>query len=91
VPNNLDLIRTLVNFSLQQLIVATVNISPTIDASAFVDPVEESFRVFELKFLMKIFQNILQLATFFRQKDETLKMLYRRLLKLKDDTQASQT
>jgi endonuclease III-like uncharacterized protein len=29
----------------------------------------------------------MQLATFFRQKDETLKMLYKRLLKLKENTQ----
>jgi hypothetical protein len=37
-PNNLDLIPTLVNLSLQQLIVATANIPPTIDAPTFADP-----------------------------------------------------
>jgi hypothetical protein len=30
----------------------------------------------------------LHLGTFFRQKDETLKMFYKRLLKLKEDTQS---
>jgi DNA integrity scanning protein DisA with diadenylate cyclase activity len=30
----------------------------------------------------------MQLATFSRQKDETFKMLYRRLFKLKEDTQS---
>jgi len=35
---------------------------------------------------VKSFEIFLQLATFFQQKDETLKMLYRRLFKLKNDT-----
>jgi hypothetical protein len=48
----------------------------------------EFFRVFELEFSVKIFEKNLQLTTFSRQKDETLKMLYRRLLKLKEDTQS---
>jgi hypothetical protein len=47
----------------------------------------ELFQVFELEFPVKSFKKILQLATFSRQKDETLKMLYMRLLKLKEDTQ----
>ncbi len=47
----------------------------------------EFFQVLELEFLIKSFEKILQLATFFQQKDETLKMLYRKLLKLKEDTQ----
>jgi hypothetical protein len=46
----------------------------------------EFFRVLELEFLVKSCEKILQLATFSRQKDETLKMLYRRLLKLKENT-----
>jgi len=37
---------------------------------------------------MKNSEKILQLATFFRQKDENLKMLYKRLLKFKEDTQS---
>jgi hypothetical protein len=41
-----------------------------------------------MEFPFKSFEKILQLATFSRQKDETLKMLYRRLLKLKEDTQS---
>ncbi len=48
----------------------------------------EFFRVFELEFTIKNFEKILQLATFSRQKDETFKMLYMRLLKLKEDTQS---
>jgi hypothetical protein len=49
--------------------------------------VGEFFRILELKFQVKSFEKNLQLATFFQQKDETLKMLYMRLLKLKEDTQ----
>ncbi len=41
----------------------------------------------ELEFLIKSFEIFLQLATFSGQKDETLKMLYKKLLKLKEDTQ----
>jgi hypothetical protein len=87
VPNNLDPIPTSVNLSPQQLIIATANIPPTIDAAAFVDPVGEFFRVLELEFSVKSSEIFLQFTTFSRQKDETLKMLYRRLLKLKEDTQ----
>ncbi len=47
-----------------------------------------SLREFKVTFLVKSFEKILQFATFFRQKDETLKMLYKRLLKLKKDTQS---
>jgi hypothetical protein len=43
VPNNPNLVPTLVNFSLQQLIVATAKISPTNDATAFADLVGEFF------------------------------------------------
>jgi hypothetical protein len=84
-PNNLDLVPISINIYSQQLIVTTVNIPPTIDAPTFVDPMGEFFRMFELEFSIKNFEKILQLATFFRQKDETLKMLYRRFLKLKED------
>jgi len=42
-PNNPDLVPTLVNISPQQLIVATANIPPTTDAPAFVDLVAEFF------------------------------------------------
>jgi len=85
-PNNRNPVPTSVNLSPQQLIAATTNIPPTIDAPTFADPVGEFFRVLELKFPVKSFEKILQLATFSRQKDETLKMLYRRLFKLKEDT-----
>jgi hypothetical protein len=37
---------------------------------------------------MKSSEINLQLATFSQQKDETFKMLYRKLLKLKEDTQS---
>jgi hypothetical protein len=47
----------------------------------------EFFQVLELEFLVKSFEKNLQLTTFFRQKDEILKMLYRSLFKLKKDTQ----
>jgi hypothetical protein len=87
-PNNPDPVPTSINLSPQQLIVATTNIPPTIDAAAFANSVGEFFRVLELEFSVKSFEKILQLATFFRQKEETLKMLYRRLLKLKEDTQS---
>jgi hypothetical protein len=87
-PNNLDLVPTSVNLFPQQLIATTTNNPLTIDAPVFVDPVGEFFRVLELKFPVKSFEKILQLATFSRQKNETLKMLYRRFLKLKEDTQS---
>ncbi len=86
-PNNPNPILTSVNISPQQLIIATTNIPPTIDVPTFADPVGEFFQILELEFPVKSFEKILQLATFFWQKDETLKMLYRRLLKLKEDTQ----
>jgi hypothetical protein len=86
VLNNPDPVPTSINLSLQQLIVATANNPPTIDATTFADPVREFFRVLELEFLVKSFEKILQLATFSWQKDETLKMFYRKLHKLKDDT-----
>jgi hypothetical protein len=50
--------------------------------------VGEFFWVFELEFSVKSSEKKLQFATFSRQKDETLKMFYRRLLKLKEDTQS---
>jgi hypothetical protein len=87
VPNYPDLVPFSVNLSPQQLIVATANIPPTIDALAFADPVGEFFRILELEFPIKSSKKILQLATFSRQKDETLKMLHKRLFKLKEDTQ----
>ncbi len=63
-PNNLDPVPTLVNLSLQQLIIVAANIPPTIDAQAFADPVGEFFRVLELEFLAKSSEKILQLVTF---------------------------
>ncbi len=63
-PNNPDLVPTLVNISLQQLIVATVNILPTIDALAFANAMGEFFRVLELEFSVKNFEKILQLTIF---------------------------
>ncbi len=61
-PNNPYLVPTSVNLSPQQLIVVITKISPTIDAAAFVDPVGEFFRVFELEFrsrVLKKFSNLL--------------------------------
>jgi len=88
VPNNLDPIPTSVNLSPQQLIVGTANIPRTNDAPAFVDPVGEFFRILKPEFPVKSSKKFLQLATFSRQKDETFKMFYKRLLKLKEDTQS---
>jgi hypothetical protein len=50
--------------------------------------VREFFRVIELEFLIKNSEINLLLATLSRQKDETLKMLCKRFLKLKEDTQS---
>jgi len=49
----------------------------------------EFFWVLELEFPVKNSKKNLQFTTFSRQKDETFKMLYRRLLKLKKDTQSN--
>jgi hypothetical protein len=48
--------------------------------------VGEFFQILELKVPMKSSEKILQLAIFSWQKDETLKMFYKRLFKLKEDT-----
>jgi hypothetical protein len=58
-PNNLDSVPTLVNFVLQQLIIDTSNIPPTINAPAFANLVGEFFRVLELEFLVKSFEKIM--------------------------------
>ncbi len=58
-PNNPDLIPTSVNLSLQQFIVATANIPPTINVATFVDPMREFFRVLELEFPIKSSERIL--------------------------------
>jgi hypothetical protein len=65
-PNNLDLIPTSLNLFPQRFIVAIRNITPTINALAFANPMGEFFQVFELEFLVKSFEFFLQLATFFR-------------------------
>ncbi len=88
VPNHPDPIPTSVNLSPQQFIVAIVNIPPTIDALAFADPMGEFFQVLELQLLVKSLEIFLQFATFSRQKDETFKMLYKRLLNLKENIQS---
>ncbi len=87
-PNNPNPVPTLVNIYPQQLIGVTINIPPSNDAPAFVDPVGEFFRVLELEFPVKSFEKKLQFTTFSWQKEETLKMFYRRLFKLKEDTQS---
>jgi hypothetical protein len=84
--NNADPVPSLVNLPPQQVIAITANIPPTIDAPSFANPVGEFFRIFELEFPVKSSEKIVQLATFSRQKDETVKMFYMRLLKLKEDT-----
>ncbi len=88
VPNNPNPVLILVNLSFEQFIVAIANIPLTINAPSFVNTVGEFFRVLKLEFSVKNSEKNLQLATFSRKKDETLKMLYKRLLKLKEDTQS---
>ncbi len=65
VPNNPNLVPTLVNISFQLLIAIIANIPPTTNVPAFADLVGEFFRVLELKFLVKSSEKILQLTTFF--------------------------
>jgi hypothetical protein len=88
IPDNPALIPTSVALTPQQLATATANVPHTINAPASADPVGEFFAIPEIEFPVKSSEKILQLATFARQKDETLKMLYRRLLKLRKDTQS---
>jgi adenylate kinase family enzyme len=88
VPNNPDPVPTSINRSPQQLIITIANIPPTIDAAAFTDLVGEFSQNLGLEFSVKSSEKILQFATFSWQKDDTLKMLYRRFLKLKEDTQS---
>jgi hypothetical protein len=87
-PNSPNSIPTSIHLSPQQLIVAIANNPPTINALAFANPVGEFFWVLELEFSVKSFEKKFQLTTLFRQKDETLKMFYRKLLKLKKDSQS---
>jgi len=62
-PNNPDSVPISINLSPQQLIATIANIIPTIDASAFADPMGEFFRILEQEFLVKSSEKILQLAT----------------------------
>jgi hypothetical protein len=57
-PNNPDPIPISVNLFFQQLIAATVNIFPTIDAMVFVEPMRKLFQVLELKFPVNNFEKI---------------------------------
>jgi len=65
VPNNLNLVFTLVNISPQQLIAIIANIPPTIDAPTFADPMGEFFRILELEFPIKNFENFCNLPPSF--------------------------
>jgi hypothetical protein len=87
-PNNPDPILISINIYPQKLIATIANILPTIDALAFADPVGEFFRALDLIFMVKSSKKKLQLTTFSQQKDETHKMLYKKLFKLKEDTQS---
>jgi hypothetical protein len=53
VPTNSDLVPISVIKFLQQLIITTANILPTINAPIVIDPVQEFFRVLELEFSVK--------------------------------------
>jgi hypothetical protein len=50
------MVPTSINLSPQQLIIATANILPTINAPTFVNPVREFFQVLELEFPVKSFE-----------------------------------
>jgi hypothetical protein len=52
-PNNPDPVPTLVNISPQQLIAASGNIPPTINAPTFANPMGKFFRILELEFPVK--------------------------------------
>jgi hypothetical protein len=60
-PNNLDPVPTLINLYLQQLIVATTNIPPTIDAPTFVNPMGEFSQVLELDFRLRVLKKFCNL------------------------------
>jgi hypothetical protein len=90
VPNNPNSVPISINLSLQQLIIVTANIPPTINALTFVDPLGEFFRVLKLEFSIKNSKKILQLTTF-RHKDETFKMFIRGFSSSKRIPRASQT
>jgi hypothetical protein len=65
VPNNPNLIFVSVNLSLQQLIVIATNITPTIDASAFANPMGEFFQVLVLEFRSKVLRIFYSSPPFF--------------------------
>jgi hypothetical protein len=50
VPNNPDSVPTSLNVFIQQLIVATTNNPPAINAPTFANPVGEFFRILEVEF-----------------------------------------
>ncbi len=56
-PNNPDSILILVNLYVQQFIIVTANILPTIDALAFANPMGEFFQVIEMEFRAKVLKN----------------------------------
>jgi len=59
VPNNPNPVPISVVLSFQQLIAATANIPPTINAPTFANPVGEFFRILELEFPVKSSKKIL--------------------------------
>jgi hypothetical protein len=58
-PNNPYMVPTSIKKIPEQLIVTIANIPPTIDAPTFVDHVGEFFRILELEFPIKIFEQIM--------------------------------
>jgi hypothetical protein len=91
VPNNLDPVPTLIIFSPRQLIIATTNIPPTINAPAFINPVEESFQTFELKFSIKIFEKFYSLPPSLSRKMKPSRCSTKGFSSLKRILGASQT
>jgi hypothetical protein len=90
-PNNPNPVLISINLSPQQLIVALQTFFPPSMHQLFTDLVGEFFQVLQLEFPIKISKKNLQLTTFSWQKDETLKMLYKRLSSLKRIFTTSQT
>jgi len=60
-PNNLYLVPTSINLSLQQLIVAISNIPPTIDAPTFANPMGEFFQILELDLWLRVLKKLCSL------------------------------
>lgn len=78
---------TTITLTPAEMAAATVNISRDIPVPVFNDPVAEFFTVLDAAFPLKSPEKVAELSNFVRKKSETLQMMYRRMQKLRDDTQ----